>query len=73
MTTREEASPKPRHHRGRDNATGPVLLLRSVNENCAFNGVIDNAQSIARAEMKPLSEEFLPAHNNPTLMRGMMV
>jgi hypothetical protein len=50
-----------------------VLLLRSVSENCAFNGITDNAQLIAQAEVKTLSEEFLPARNNPTPMRGMIV
>jgi hypothetical protein len=63
----------PSHHRRRDNATRSVLLLRSVSENCAFNGITDNAQLIAQAEVKTLSEEFLPARNNPTPMRGMIV
>jgi hypothetical protein len=75
MTSREEAftcfEMTPRHHRGRDNATRPALLLRSVSENCAFNGVTDNAQLIAQAAVNTLSEEFLPARNNPTPMREM--
>jgi hypothetical protein len=63
----------PRHHRGRDDGTGPVLLLRSVNENCAFNGITDNADVIAQAEVNiPYQKEFLPARNNSAPMRGMI-
>jgi ferredoxin len=32
----------PTHHRCRTNATMPLLLLRSVSENCAFNGITGN-------------------------------
>ena len=76
MTSRGEASPFEMtlsHHRRQDNATRPVLLLRSVNENCAVNAITDNAQLIAQAEVKTFVKEFLPARNNPTPMRGMIV
>jgi hypothetical protein len=52
----------PRYHRGRDDAPRPVLLSRSVNENCAFNGVTDNAQLIAQAESEhPVRRVFADA------------
>jgi len=51
----------PRHHRGRDDATSPVLLLKSVNENCAFNGVTENAQLIAQAEVNTCQRVFAGA------------
>ena len=76
MTSRGEASPFEMtlsHHLRRDNATTAALLLRSVNENCAVNGSADNAQLIGQAEVKTFVKEFLPARNNPTPMRGMIV
>ena len=76
MTSRGESSPFEMtlsHHLRRDNATTAALLLRSVNENCAVNGIADNAQLIGQAEVKTFVKEFLPARNNPTPMRGMIV